>query len=479
MSKATLSSILTQCFSVFLDLFDLICDSICVFAHTIDRLLMPKESSMIPPRNINTIQPASAMKTKVPSMATRRAACTHLTMERLYGNYHCDVCHRQSQFGWVYLCTQDDLQGPASGSVDEKLDDPISAVANYDETFEILSKPTVDVRTKLKPPANAPEYRMPASELTPWITNAIKDKQYSPEQVEILKAQKRNVVDVANAAIEQYEQETVSKDVTCHLDSAHPSGTNRAEDDHAIEKSPPPALPRLRMFPYCRFQACQACRPTFRDRAWQQPEDVYVKDASAIVASQENEFYDTRPLADCRILREIGCRAPEPHAPSKPPLIRRRHHSLGDHSKRSKYQRALDGPAETAQLPYATENAQLADPAIAEPEDIVEAYSQLAAGTKSFRENIRRVLEGLNRRDSSRSSRVRKMVSGSRDSVDAAIGLSLHKSLLEEAASVPLPEQKFADSLVGEVGDVEKVQVADGVAVKEESADLGAADVII
>ncbi len=47
---------------------------------------------------------------KLPSIQTRRAACTHLTMGRLNGKYECMICHKPSELGWVYSCTQDDEQ---------------------------------------------------------------------------------------------------------------------------------------------------------------------------------------------------------------------------------------------------------------------------------------------------------------------------------------------------------------------------------
>lgn len=47
---------------------------------------------------------------KLPSIQTRRAACTHLTMVRLNGMHECMICHKPSELGWVYSCTQDDEQ---------------------------------------------------------------------------------------------------------------------------------------------------------------------------------------------------------------------------------------------------------------------------------------------------------------------------------------------------------------------------------
>ncbi|KAI5238786.1 hypothetical protein E4T43_07183 [Aureobasidium subglaciale] len=47
------------------------------------------------------------------SRSTRRqqpqcvSACTHIRMNRLYGNWLCHTCNRLSDFGWLYQCTSD------------------------------------------------------------------------------------------------------------------------------------------------------------------------------------------------------------------------------------------------------------------------------------------------------------------------------------------------------------------------------------
>ncbi len=55
---------------------------------------------------------SSTIPLKLPPIQTRRAACTHLTMVLLYGKHECMICHRPSDLGWVYSCTQDDERCP-------------------------------------------------------------------------------------------------------------------------------------------------------------------------------------------------------------------------------------------------------------------------------------------------------------------------------------------------------------------------------
>ena len=351
-----------------------------------------------------------------------------------------------------------------SSTTNVKSNDLISATADDNTVVEISSVPSIVVRSKFTPSTQEPAFQMPTAELAAWITKAIKDGQYSPEQIEILKAQKRNVVEVAQMAIEQHEREAVPRNSPYPRNSTRPNDAN-VEDDTAIEDSGPPALPKLRLFPYCKFQACQACRPTFRDRTWQHFADVYALDASAIIESEDCDFFNTRPLTSCNVSPTIGCRTPEPRVPLKPPLIRRQHRSFRDCNKPNKHLRVPDSPAKK----FDDEK----------PDDIGVAYSQLETGTNSFHENVRRVMKGLNRWDSPSSSRKVRMVPNFIKNDEAALNRKMDGSSLEEVAYVPLPEQDITDGVVEEVGELEKVDFAEGVAVKEESADLGAADVII
>ena len=69
--------------------------------------IQPPQENQTPPSN------SSSVALELPSMQARRAACTHLTMVRLNGTHACMVCHRPSDLGWVYSCTQDDEQSPS------------------------------------------------------------------------------------------------------------------------------------------------------------------------------------------------------------------------------------------------------------------------------------------------------------------------------------------------------------------------------
>ena len=375
------------------------------------------------------------MTTKIPSLATRRTACTHLTMERLYGDYQCSVCHRPSQLGWVYLCTQDDVQVPSIELVNKALKDSISAVADQRRIITVAKKPIYDLLQNSDPDDNIPKFRMPTGDLAPWMEKAIAHGYYTAEQVEILRAQRQNVVHVANAAVEQYEQEAMSEDATCLPTASASNGTT--DNAAANEKNEASPLPKLKMFPYCKFRSCQACRPTFRERTWERFEDVYAKDASAIIESEKKDLYETRPLASREVMKTIGLKAPAPPAPPAHRLRRLRPGSVSDSNIRL---RNTDGNLGSKSLSCDTESVHVTNPATPESQDVADAGLELDSGTSSFRGSLVRAFRGaLNRSQISRSVKKQKTESESDTNIDLALWKSLNDSLLKEAASVPLP----------------------------------------
>ena len=88
------------------------------------------------------------------------------------------------------------------------------------------------------------------------------------------------------------------------------------------------------------------------------------------------------------------------------------------------------------------------------------------------------------RRSSSRSTRKRKARDGTdtteEDAVEFDMGLwkELNDELLKEASAVPLPERKSVERLSKEIAGM-RMGGFEGVAVTEEAADLGTANVIM
>ncbi|CAF9925366.1 hypothetical protein IMSHALPRED_006454 [Imshaugia aleurites] len=441
----------------------------------------------IPPQSVAPIDTTPTIK--VPSFATRRAACTHLTMERLYGNFTCNVCSRFSNFGWVYCCTQDNV--PESqitlDSISEISSPPHQHLDGGEEEASGVNDlsmlpPAVDEDPRLR----GEDTPMPTAQLSPWIEKAIKDGHYTPEQVAKLRAQKQHVVDTARAAVELFEQSQTnttiftpqtpttlqSVDANPHLpfpvinQVEEPSAAGSSIDNEALARQR-----KARMFPFCKFCACQLCRPTHRDRAWQHFDDVFENEQAIPFIDYEDR---NRPLASASIMSRIGLRPPRlPKHPFRQSIDARAIYSRNDSG-----QVLLNNDIGSSR--------KSTDPTSSSSSSNDIADMNIEAESKGFRESVKRAFKGmlLTRGPSARSHRKRKARDGTdtteEDAVEFDMGLwkELNDELLREASGVPLPEK---DSIEGLSRDVAEMGVGGmgGVAVTEEAADLGTADVIM
>ena len=433
------------------------------FALKVQESILPKSFALpLTPTLLSPPQSEAPMPdVKVPSIATRRAACTHLTMEPLYGDFTCNVCSRFSSFGWVYCCTQDD---------------PPSSRPPPDSVSEISNPPYT-------------------AKLSPWIEKAIDNGHYTPEQIDKLRAQKQHVVDTARVAIDQFEQSQSnvanplsqtpttlqSVDANPHLpfpvinEVQEPAATGSPTAGAALVQRS-----KLRMFPFCKFCACQLCRPTHRDRAWQSFDDIFEQAQEIPFIHYEDS---NRPLASASILRKIGLRPPR--LPKRP--------LLGSLDNRAIYSR--NGEGKFVLNDKDGTHRKSADPA---GSSVDIADMKVEPESKGFREGMKRAFKSmlLTRRSSSRSLRKRKARDGTdttdENTVEFDMGLwtELNDELLREASGVPLPEKDSIERLTkdvakmevgstGGVAGVAGVTHVGGVAVTEEAADLGTADVIM
>lgn len=393
----------------------------------------------------------------LPSIQTRRAACTHLTMERLYGPYTCSVCQRPSQlFGWLYECTQDDRHS-----------------VSWDNGFAKTAGMDVDgVHEYIIPEVNIKEQPAFETHLNPWVEKAIQEGHYTPEQVATLRTQRQKVVD-AIAAAEDYiknRPENVSNGHPQQAAITSPSidtssslselPTVEVQDSKTLE--PPPALtvpqPKPSMFPLCKLRYCQRCRPTFRDRTWIKFEDVFTKDSSMTTIDFE---HDGRPISRVDLVRKLGLREIRRSRPSLRSFDSARRYSVNltkqilSNSRHSRLSANLSGPYESSDQET-------------EPE------------SKGFRDGMKRAFRGMlmHRRRNSTSTTSSLKAKGRWEDVefDIALWRDLNDELLHEACSVPLPGHDGMDGLETNEGEVE---VEEGVAVTEEGVDLGTADIIM
>ena len=433
-------------------------------------------------------------KTKVPSFATRRAACTHLTMDRLYGDFTCNVCSRYPSLGWVYCCTQDEVpETPVTPeSISEPSGPPQHGNDNADEA-NVVNDPS------MSPPAVNEDCRsaeesivLPTAQLSPWVDKAIQDGHYTPEQIVKLRAQKQHVVDTAKAAVHQFEQ-SQTDNINC---SPQTSTTLQSIDMSSqlpfpiLNEAQKPAVANLpsakvatarqtnsRMFPFCKFCACHLCRPNHRERTWQHFDDIFESDYDIPFIHYEDR---NRPLASRSIMSTIGLR---------PPRVPQRQQLRPTDST------ALYSRNETGQIVFnnnANNNEsyrQSADITRLSSIDIADTNTE--AESKGFRESMKRAFKGmlLARQASSRSSsnnRKRKARDGTdsteEDAVEFDMGLwkELNDELLKEASGVPLPGKDSIERLSKDVAGMSMgIGGVGGVAVTEEAADLGTADVIM
>ncbi|KAK4690767.1 hypothetical protein P7C71_g6101, partial [Lecanoromycetidae sp. Uapishka_2] len=408
----------------------------------------------------------------VPHLATRRAACTHLTMERLYGDYECSICHRASDFGWVYSCVQDDEQ---------------STIAATHRSEGRSSSSGEGFGTGRYPRRGDREFQMPTAQLSPWIQKAIKEGHYSPEQIEIMRAQKQKVVDTAKAAVERFEesQTSDSTDFSKRIPTTSPSVDANPHLPfpviNEVEDAATDTQPELRMFPHCEFRACQLCRPTFRDRTWQCFGHIFELEVSVEVSRLEAE---NRPLGRVSVIRTIGLRKPPP---KRRPLLR-------THDSRSLYQNSTHRRFSSSVPSYYQRSVDVADST-----DIADAQVE-EPESRGFRESVKRAFKSmiLTRNDSNklRKRKNRESSESTSAEVDAEtfdMGLwqELNDELLREASSVPLPVKDSidADGLNEEAGLIQGGSMEDdelleglkiaGVAVTEEAAETGTSDIIM
>ncbi|KAL8688958.1 MAG: hypothetical protein Q9224_004758, partial [Gallowayella concinna] len=247
---------------------------------TLRDVIMAQSNST--PSSIPSNDGSSTPSPVIPSVQSRRVACTHLTMERLYGDWECMVCHRPSRWGWVYACTQDEQE----------------------ESTNI-------------PRNSIPSQPAWTADLTPWIQEAIAKGHYTVEQIEKMVAQRQKVIDTIEASEAHYKKTqtasnrtsvrkssstTTSIDANSRL-SNEPAGPSQDSVRQSVDQSATTTKPRI--FPYCRYRACQLCRPTYRDRTWQILENAFI---TKILPPEIHDIDADRPISNLNLVRNIGTR---------------------------------------------------------------------------------------------------------------------------------------------------------------------------
>ncbi|KAL9119963.1 MAG: hypothetical protein Q9187_003482 [Circinaria calcarea] len=396
---------------------------------------------------------------KLPSIQTRRAACTHMILTRFYGAHKCSHCNRPSWLGWVYRCVQDDErqlpESPEQLADEDGLGIITVNYGNEADTDKVLDDASGEVK-----PGQVKEMRV--VQLSPWMERAILDGHYTTNQVIQLRAQKQKVNDVIAAADGNntlqhtlFYQSNPSTKSTLPCEQTRTSSTTEETLDGISLVDRPPAPPKL--IPICYYKTCQVCRPTSRDRAWQCFEHIFnnSEPPSAIDFSSDN-----RPVSDANLVRGIGLRKKRPHL---------RH--LGIFND-------ILAPSDEGSRTLTEESSNQAD-----ADWMSRQVGQLRS--RDFRNHVRRVWEQIlftRRRESRASSRSSRRVQGAQeDGEDSDLGVWRDwnsSGLLGQATRTKLPGQDGTDGLDVESGGGEVI-VDNGIAVTEEAVDLRSADIIM
>ncbi|KAL1885200.1 hypothetical protein Plec18167_001857 [Paecilomyces lecythidis] len=189
--------------------------------------------------------------------SVQHSACTHCTMTRKFddnSNDTCDICHRKSGFGWLYVCTED------HGGF-------IPADQDYSSTL---------CRESCGPDTTG------EISLSPWINKAIQDGFYTTDQIEILKLQRAGVEEavliarsptpassVTHISESSYTEDTDEEPWAETVEDINkPDGEPETEESVPSTSDPEIVHVRPRAHPVCRLMCCHTCRPASRDRSW-------------------------------------------------------------------------------------------------------------------------------------------------------------------------------------------------------------------
>ena len=389
--------------------------------------------------------PPSMMQKSV--MESRRVACTHLTMERKYGSSKCMVCRRVPDFGWVYQCTQDQID---QDTYNDEVRTCTGAVQNDSGYSSGVQTPKVQGKTGLKP----------------WMEQAVREGKYTQGQEATLRAQRQLVLNLITDSEKQHEAQVSSVPMSLDLVS---KGIGDVPPNATPPKIPSIHKSKSRLFPFCIQRACPLCRATFKDRTWQYLEDVF-SDPQSVEIDFET---DLRRLSDPALVRNLGLRKPMHLSPILKTFGSSDKFSLNDLGQLVRRSSACERQADIQS------SLQPAVLPTQEPD------------TKGFRKSVKKGFRRLlmSRRNSfyttpaggtTESGRTSALPSQQlNDSADFDIGLwrQLNMEILAEAAATRLPGVDGEDYLEGAVKDID--EGVEALALTEEAADLGTADILV
>ncbi|KAF2188974.1 hypothetical protein K469DRAFT_724288 [Zopfia rhizophila CBS 207.26] len=275
------------------------------------------QSSTQPKDNPHSSHAAPTMKARpVPPrrVAARLPNCTHITMDRVYGQQqHCQVCGRQPSIGFLYICRQDLKPTPSS--------------------LEDVMK--VDVEHGASPKSALRE-QLGMLGLSKSVIDAAENGLYTPEQLEQLKTQKVELKQVISDVLQGQQINAACARLNprarppSNNDGTFQSRAEIEEKDHVGEN---PAAPYEDTEfnhgeqgpPICTLKACHTCRPYYKDRVWTSINAILANELEPLTP----EDAALLPTKDLRTMKTIGLRTPpllSPQTVSSAPKLRLKQH---------------------------------------------------------------------------------------------------------------------------------------------------------
>ncbi|EME47256.1 hypothetical protein DOTSEDRAFT_50694 [Dothistroma septosporum NZE10] len=243
------------------------------------------------------------------SRPLRRPQCTHITMERRYGDASCSMCGREPFLGWLYVCSQDKLPAQLEPLPDI---DAVPVVAPGE-------KDSINAKARVA------EYL----KMSPFVIRGIKADDYTADQIDSLIAQRTHVIKTIDKEetssdahlLQRYSTQISASSIIATAGTKTTSATNQGLDLPMSTAGTPVNTPcdstasspirtgsksaKKPSFP-CSVQICQACRPFLQVRMCTSFEAVMNGEISPMTL----EDVCDPPLIDREIALTIGLRKP-------------------------------------------------------------------------------------------------------------------------------------------------------------------------
>ena len=262
--------------------------------------------------------PNARRQTKNPASA-RRWTCTHIVVDRKYGEHICYQCGKIPDMKWVYVCMQDSRFSPShmpSASLES-----LSAVSDDDDYFATQAK-------------LAESLAMSAS-----VVQQMRDGKYSYDQMETLLTQRRRVIETlrkvecpsaTSVASSQSSlphrseaRSSTGSDLNgalamlpCQQRRSGSHGPGSSGSSHVGASAMHRRLRATRQSASattgCHYQACYTCRPYFEERVALNLEAV-LDDPTAL--EPQNQEMSPGLLVKASIARNLGLREPRESKP--------------------------------------------------------------------------------------------------------------------------------------------------------------------